>query len=126
MKLKICLFIITAFLLIHPSSLKARALDDVRSDILQENRDEIKSINEEILRQKRLKKEEKARKKKAFQERIERSQRLKAIQKQNEIISESQELLETLAEKTKFVSKKRRRYEELINIYAEKPINKMS
>ena len=126
MKLKICLFIITAFLLILPSSLKARALDDVRSDILQENRDEIKSINEEILRQKRLKKEEKARKKKAFQERIERSQRLKAIQKQNEIISESQELLETLAEKTKFVSKKRRRYEELINIYAEKPINKMS
>ena len=41
----------------------AQVLDEVRQDIIQENKDEIKSINEEILRQKEIKAAEKAKKK---------------------------------------------------------------
>lgn len=126
MKLRIFILITLLSVSLFSSSAMAQVSDEVRRDIIQENKDEIKSINEEILRQKEMRTAEKARKKAAFQKKIERSQKLKAIQKRHEIISESEELLKTIEERTKFVSEKRWRYEELIKIYAEKPIDDMS
>jgi len=104
-------------------------LDDVRQDILRESKEEIKSIRKEIDRQKEIyeedRKKKKEEKKKAYQEKIERAQKLDAIKKQQEIIDESTELLNEIEKQTKFKSKKRWRYEELLKIYAEKPIGEL-
>jgi len=101
-------------------------LDDVRRDILDESKEEIEAINEEIKRQKKLKEEETKKKKQAYAERIKRKKMITAIEKQREIVSESEELLDALKERTKFKTDKRWRYEEMIKIYAEKPIEEMS
>ena len=100
-------------------------LDDVRQEIQRESREEIKSISEEIKRHKKIYLKEKKIKKKAYEDKILRAQLLQSIKQQQKVLDESNELLDVIQERTKFKSEKRWRYEELLKIYAEKPIEEL-
>src|SRR3989338_6780884 len=112
------------FLSVAPGFAQA-VLDDVRRDILKESREEIKSITEELERHKKTYIEEKESKKREDEDKILKAQKLRSIEQQNKVIGESQDLLDTIQEKTEFKSEKRWRYEELLKIYSEKPIEEM-
>jgi len=88
----LCLF--SLVLLSTPNSwAQISVLDDVRRDIIDESKEEIKAISEEIKRQKKLKEEEKKKKKQAYAERIKIKKMITAIEKQREIVSDSEKLL---------------------------------
>src|SRR3989338_2754485 len=86
------------FLSVAPGFAQA-VLDDVRRDILKESREEIKSITEELERHKKTYIEEKETKKREFEDKILKAQKLRSIEQQNKVIGESQELLKIYAEK---------------------------
>jgi len=122
------LYTIVFVVIFCPKTIWAQAtLDDIRLDILKESREEIQSISDEMKRQKkaRAEKKEKEEKKSAYQEKILKAQKIESIEKQYKLIIESNELLEAIEERTKFKSEKRWRYEELLKIYAEKPIDQL-
>jgi len=128
MNLRIILCLVLSFTAAYPNTILAQSvLDDVRQDILKDSKDEIRSISEEIKRQKKLiiEKKKKEEKKAAFQEKILKAQKVESLEKQYKLINESNELLEAIEERTKFKSDKRWRYEELLKIYAEKPIEQL-
>jgi len=128
MNSRILLYIILGIVIYCPKIIWAQATpDDIRLDILKESREEIQSISEEIKRQKKslAEKKEKEEKKAAFEIKILKAQKIESIEKQFKLLSESNELLEAIEERTKFKSDKRWRYEELLKIYAEKPIDKL-
>jgi len=128
MNSRILLYTILVIVIFYPKAIWAQAtLDDIRLDILKESREEIQSISDEIKRQKRslAEKKEKEEKKSAYQEKILRAQRIESIEKQYKLLNQSNELLEAIEERTEFKSEKRWRYEELLKIYAEKPIEQL-
>lgn len=126
MKPRITLIALLFFPLCAVSPAFAQAiLDDVRRDILKESQEEIKSVNEELERHKKKYIEKEETKKKEYEDKILKAQKLLSIEQQNKVIGESQDLLDTIQEKTEFKSEKRWRYEELLKIYAEKPIEEM-
>jgi len=121
------LLVFTAASCILPSSLWAQAtLDDVRNDILKESIEEIRSVNEELKRvREKETKEEKEKKKSIYEKKIMRARRLESIKKQYMIIDQSNELLKAIEEYTPVQSDKRLRYQELLDLYAERPIESM-
>lgn len=129
MNSRIPLYTILAIIILCPKTIWAQATpDDVRVDILEENIEEIRSISDEYKRRKKLlaeEEEEKEKKKSAYQEKILKTQRIESIEKQYKLINESNELLEAIEERSRFKSEKRWRYEELLKIYAEKPIEQL-
>jgi len=128
MNSRILLYTILVIVIFYPKVIWAQAsLDDIRLDTLKESREEILSIRDEIKRQKKslAEKKKKEEKKSAYQEKILRAQRIESIEKQYKLINESNELLDAIEERTEFKSEKRWRYEELLKIYAEKPIDQL-
>jgi len=97
-------------------------LDDVRRDILFDNKEQIKSINQEIEQRKKRLEKEKEEKRQVYEEKIKSTQLKLLMEKQDEIITKSKELLEALEERTKFDSQERWNYEQLIKQTAEKPL----
>ena len=77
MKLKIFIFIAASSILLLSSPVLAQVVDEVRQDLIQENRDEIKSIREEILRQKDRSPKRKPKGKRPFKKRLKKAKGLK-------------------------------------------------